>query len=925
MKKIASCLFASIIFMMCVCVSSTVFAQIDEEETTTHVHNYISEITKKATYAEEGIETLTCEECGDVQTEIIPATGKLETPALNASLNKNGSFTLSWNKIDGADQYELYYKAENDKAYKLLKTTNTTSYTTISAAYGKQYSYKMKAIHNANSGYNSEFSMVVNIVNDAKLRTPSAKIAVNSNGSFTLSWNAVDGADKYELYYKSGNSSSYQPLKTVSATSYTTIVASYGRNYSYKLKALNSENNTATSDYSNIVSAVQKNKLSTPSLKVVENANGSFKLSWSTVANADKYEIYYKTVNDSAYKLLKTTTAKSYTTVVASYGKKYTYKVKAINSGNSSINSAFSSAVSATNNTILRAPALKVTVNSNGSFKLYWDAVDGADQYELYYKTEESSEYKPLKTTNTTSYTTVVARYGKQYSYKMKAVNIEDESIISNYSAVVKAKYAINSIKISNGNLTLGLKETKQLAVVTQDNVTLDSDIKYSSSNSSIVSVSSKGVVTAKKTGTATITATYKNSKKATIQITVYNAPTSVSLNYTSATIGIGEKSLDLDSSVHGGYSSRRTFSSSNTKIATVNGSGVVTGVSAGTVTITCQSHNGKKAYCKVTVKKAPTSIAVTNSNKKVQYGTSQYKIKTKLSSGSASRKFTYKSSNTAVAKVSSDGVVTGVKTGKADITVTTYNGIATTVSISVVNENNCLYLNQVATQVSYDYSNVTKYVFGKTYQGRNLEAYIITPTNGKYKKTYVMNFAIHGFEDSYSRDGKVLVEEGNKLVKYYAENPGNLGNFRLVIIPCLNPDGTIAGTNNQRACSTAFGRCTANHVDMNRDFMSGQFKATETKAMVNLLKKYRPDVYTDFHGWLDGTYGTADLGTIFGNTLRLSERHNGRYGATLGYIEGYVHSTYNCPSALIEYTSPSKVNHYNTYTAINRVIKHYS
>ncbi|MDE5670405.1 MAG: Ig-like domain-containing protein, partial [Eubacterium sp.] len=547
-----------------------------------------------------------------------------------------------------------------------------------------------------------------------------------------------------------------------------------------------------------------------------------------------------------------------------------------------------------------------------------------ADKYELYIKQADGS-YKCMKTTGNKSFTTAIAAYGKQYSYKMKAVSSDNESITSKYSAVVNARYSINSIKIKQGDITLGLKETSQLTVITQDSVALTSDIKYSSSNKNIVSVSSKGVVTAKKTGTATITAVYKGGKKATSKITVKKAPTSVSLNYTSATIGIGEKSLDIDSTLHDGYSRLRSWSSSNTKVASVNGSGVVTGVSAGTATITCTTFNGKKATCKVTVKKAPTSIAIKNSNTKVQNGTSQYKLKVQLSSGSASRLITYKSSNTAVAKVSANGIVTGVKKGTAEITAVAYNGLAATVKISVVNENNCLYLNQVATQVSYDYSNVTKYVFGKSYQGRNLEAYIITPTNGSYKKTYVMNFAIHGFEDSYSRDGKVLVEEGNKLVKYYAENPGSLGKFRLVIIPCLNPDGTIAGTNNQRACSTAFGRCTANHIDMNRDFMKGAFKATETRAMVNLLKQYRPDVYTDFHGWLDGTYGTGDLCTIFGNTMRLSERHVDRYGTTKGYIEGYVRSTYHCPSALIEYTSPGKVSHYDTYTAINRVIKHYS
>ncbi len=921
MKKIASCFFASIILIIGICSVSVVFAQTDKEETTGHIHNYISEITKEATYAEDGLQTLTCKECGDVQTEIIPATGQISAPELEVSVNKNGSFTLSWNEVDGADKYDLYIRQANG-SYKVMKTTSETSFITAIAPYGKDYSYKMKAINRSDSSYNSEFSNIVSIVNDIKLQKPALKVTENKNGTFKLSWNAVAGADKYELYIRQADGS-YKVMKTTGAESFTTAIAEYGKKYSYKMKALNSDNASAVSDFSNTVSAVNNYKLQTPALKVTENADGTFKLSWNAVAGADKYELYIKQA-DGSYKVMKTTGNKSFTTAIGAYGKQYSYKMKAVKSNHSSLNSAFSTSVSAINNMILQTPALKVTINANGSFKLSWGAVTGADKYELYIK-QANGSYKLMKTTSSKSFTTAIAAYGKQYSYKMRAVRAENDSITSKYSSVVSAKYLINSVKISQGNFSLGLKETSQLTVATQDNVVLTSDIKYSSSNKSIVSVSAKGVVTAKKTGTATITAVYKGGKKASSKITVKSAPTSVSLNYATATIGVGEKSLDLDSKIHGGYSRLRKWSSSNIKVASVNGSGVVTGVSEGTATITCTAYNGKKASCKVTVRKAPTSLAITNSNQKIQYGTSQYKIKTKLSGGSASRLITYKSSNTAVAKVSSNGIVTGVKKGTAEITAVAYNGIASTVKISVVNENNCLSLNQVATQVSYDYGNVTKYVFGKTYQGRNLEAFIITPTNGSYKKTYVMNFAIHGFEDSYSRDGKVLVEEGNKLVKYYAENPKNLGNFRLVIIPCLNPDGTIAGTNNQRACSTAFGRCTANHIDMNRDFMQGAFKATETRAMVNLLKKYRPDVYTDFHGWLDGTYGTSDLCTIFGNTMRLSERHVDRYGTTKGYIEGYVRSTYHCPSALIEYTSPSKVSHYDTYTAINRVIKHYS
>ncbi|MDE5974412.1 MAG: hypothetical protein K2G73_07060, partial [Eubacterium sp.] len=182
------------------------------------------------------------------------------------------------------------------------------------------------------------------------------------------------------------------------------------------------------------------------------------------------------------------------------------------------------------------------------------------------------------------------------------------------------------------------------------------------------------------------------------------------------------------------------------------------------------------------------------------------------------------------------------------------------------INDPNYLPLNTTATHISHEYANVKKEIFGKSVQGRNLEAFIITPSNGKFTKTFFMTFAIHGFEDSYSRDGQLLTAEGNKLVEYYAKNPKMLKNYRLVIVPCLNPDGTIAGVNNQRACSTAFGRCTAKHVDMNRDFVS--FQAIESRYLKDFLNKYRPDVFTDFHGWLDETIGTGALCNIYNKHL---------------------------------------------------------
>lgn len=183
---------------------------------------------------------------------------ELKAPTLKASVNSNGSFKLSWKKIAGAEKYELFLK-NADGSYKLMKTTTGTSYTTIVAAYGRQYNYKIRAVRTVDSkhSYISDYSSVVSATNKKKLQTPTMKAAVNSNGSFKLSWNAVAGAKSYQIYWKQPDGS-YKLLKTVNGISYTTVVAQKGKTYTYKVRAIISAGGSAMSDYNNVVSAKRK-------------------------------------------------------------------------------------------------------------------------------------------------------------------------------------------------------------------------------------------------------------------------------------------------------------------------------------------------------------------------------------------------------------------------------------------------------------------------------------------------------------------------------------------------------------------------------------------------------------------------------------------------------------------------------------------
>ena len=270
-------------------------------------------------------------------------------------------------------------------------------------------------------------------------------------------------------------------------------------------------------------------------------------------------------------------------------------------------------------------------------------------------------------------------------------------------------------IKLSKTSLKLGKKETYTLTYTLSPNST--TTVTWKSSNKKVATVNSKGKITAKSKGTAKITVKTSNGKTATCTVKVGNAPTKITLNYSKATIGVGESSLTLKSTLSSGsYSKTIKKTSSNTKVATVSSSGVVTGVSVGTATITYETYNGKKAKVKITVKKAPESgkFVITNDNTKVQKNSSKYKITYSLG-GAASFKKTYSSSNKKVATVDSKGYVTGVKKGTATITVKLYNGVKASIKIKVVND--CLSLNVDAYQISLDYDNVTRVKYGTSVQ----------------------------------------------------------------------------------------------------------------------------------------------------------------------------------------------------------------
>jgi len=260
-----------------------------------------------------------------------------------------------------------------------------------------------------------------------------------------------------------------------------------------------------------------------------------------------------------------------------------------------------------------------------------------------------------------------------------KAGKQEQRCTVCNAVAATKSIPANHTIQLNKSSATLGKGETTKLTAATS----VKTAVTWTSSKTSVATVSSGGTITAKGTGTAAITAKTAGGRTAKCTVTVKAAPTSVTLNKTAVTLGKGE-SYTLKATPNSGAASlKKTWSSSNAKVATVDSNGKVTAKATGSATVTVKTFNGKTKSCKVTVKAAPASVTLNKTAVTLGKGES-YTLKATPNSGAASLKKTWSSSNTKVATVDSNGKITAKATGTATITFKTFNGKTKTCKVTV-------------------------------------------------------------------------------------------------------------------------------------------------------------------------------------------------------------------------------------------------
>ena len=463
----------------------------------------------------------------------------------SAKLSGTNKVTVSWKKASNATEYRIYYKEGNGSWKQIATVKSGTSYTHKSSSKyplkaGKTYKYTVKAYNSKSKktgSYDTKGKSVTIPLVPATVKLASAK--AEGTNKITVKWNKASNANKYIVYYKTGNSG-WKKLKETTGTSFTHTGLKAGTKYTYTVKGYNNKYKTNGSYNTTGLSATTNKATVTPGIIKLNSAkaNGSNKITitWTADKNATSYIVYYRR-GYSGWIKLKETTSTSFTHTGLDSEAKYTYIVVGYNSkykttgkwnasiyattGAESSDTGSGSTTTPTQETKLTPGTVhnvSATANGENSITVKWDKTSNADKYYVYYKTGTSGWQKISETTGT-SFTHTGLSKGTEYKYAVRGYNNKYKTLgdydhdIEVYATTQDNTSYVLSTWITDKKddkyVTIGTPKTIGFSWSATGNTTR-SDFTYKSSDESVATVDDNGVITGLKYGKVTITITPK-------------------------------------------------------------------------------------------------------------------------------------------------------------------------------------------------------------------------------------------------------------------------------------------------------------------------------------------------------------------------------------------------------------------------------
>lgn len=234
----------------------------------------------------------------------------------------------------------------------------------------------------------------------------------------------------------------------------------------------------------------------------------------------------------------------------------------------------------------------------------------------------------------------------------------------------------VTGVTLDTTALSMVVGETMKLTYTLIPTTATNKEVKWTSSDPAVCTVSSTGSVTAVKAGSSIVTITTtdgKYTKSCTVVVSQYAS--AIKLDKSELSLNVGDTHTIVVTTTPATSNDSITYETSNSTVATVSATGKITAVKEGTAIIIVKTNKGLTTFCNVTVKQKASGIEL-NYDKKTVVVTNTFTIKAVVLPVNASNQSVkFESSDTSIATVSDKGKVKGIKGGTAIITVTSVDG----------------------------------------------------------------------------------------------------------------------------------------------------------------------------------------------------------------------------------------------------------
>ena len=261
--------------------------------------------------------------CYHTASQIINAINNYAAPPVAPTVsltNKSNGIYVGWNKVANASKYIVYFKKPSDTAWTQYTTSNNY-FTLNSVISGQLYYVQVQGIasNGAKGGYSKAKSMT--FIAQPKITS------LTYNGNNNLKWNAVRGANKFQVARLKSGDKAYTYFTTTS-TSFSEY-ATGGIAYTYQVRPMYVTQNSGTA-YGAWSASKSVATLVAPTV-TLSNQGKAVVAKWNSIRGAVKYNVYFKTASAKNWNSVTTTgTSLNITGVVS--GTTYYVQVRPIGS-----------------------------------------------------------------------------------------------------------------------------------------------------------------------------------------------------------------------------------------------------------------------------------------------------------------------------------------------------------------------------------------------------------------------------------------------------------------------------------------------------------------------------------------------------------------------------------------------------------------